>query len=212
MGSELQQKAIAAKRAQTNYPIHPLLRDRWSPRAFANKPVEDAKLQSVLEAARWSASGGNLQPWAFLLARRDQDAASFARMAECLGESNAIWAAQAPILGITVASLYRRPEVLNRHSFHDVGLAVQNLIIQATALELYVHMMGGFSPDKARELFAIPAEYEAVTMFAMGYLGDPEGLADRHREGELSARTRRPLAEFVFTEGWGIPSPLVKAE
>lgn len=209
MASELQQKAMAIKQAQADYPIHELVRARWSPRAFAPNPVEAEKLQSVLEAARWSASGGNMQPWAFLIARKDQEPTSFARMVSCLSEGNVPWASQAPVLGIAVASLYRRPEVLNRHAFHDVGMALQNLAFQARALDLYVHFMGGFSPDKARELFAIPPEHEAATMFAIGYQGDPATLAERHRESELTARTRRPLREFVFSERWGVTAPVL---
>lgn len=209
MTLQLQQQASAVKQAQADYPIHDLVRARWSPRAFAPMPVEAEKLQSVLEAARWSASGGNMQPWSFLIARKDQEPTSFANMVSCLGEGNVPWASQAPVLGIAVASLYRRPEVLNRHAFHDVGMALQNLAIQALSLDLYVHFMGGFSPDKARELFAIPPEHEAVTMFALGYQGDPTSLPERQREGELAARTRRPLREFVFGERWGVTSPLL---
>ncbi|MEZ4729253.1 MAG: nitroreductase family protein [Caldilineaceae bacterium] len=209
MRTEFQKKSIALKHAQTDYPIHDLLRARWSPRAFDARPVEAEKLQSVLEAARWSASGGNMQPWAFLIARKAQEPESFARMVSCLSEGNVPWASQAPVLGIAVASLFRRPEVRNRHAFHDVGMALQSLVIQATALDLYAHFMGGFSPDKARELFAIPEEYEAATMFALGYLGDPATLAERHQEGELTARTRRPLTEFVFGERWGVTTPLL---
>ncbi len=50
------------KIAQSDYPIHELLQKRWSPRAYAAQAVEPEKLRSVLEAARWSASAGNLQP------------------------------------------------------------------------------------------------------------------------------------------------------
>jgi len=209
MTTALREKVLITKQAQTDYPIHALLQARWSPRAFADQPVEDAKLQSVLEAARWSASGGNLQPWAFMIARKGQDAGSFAHMVSCLSEGNVPWASQAPVLGIAVASLFRRPEVRNRHAFHDVGMALQSLAIQATALGLYVHFMGGFAPDKARELFAIPEAYEAATMFALGYLGEPEALPERNRESELMPRTRRPLAEFVFSEAWGVTSSLL---
>lgn len=209
MTTELQQKVINIKQAQTDYPIHEVLRARWSPRAFAAKPVEAEKLQSVLEAARWSASGGNMQPWAFLIARKDQEPTSFSQMVSCLSEGNVPWASQAPVLGIAVASLFRRPDVRNRHAFHDVGMALQSLAIQATALNLYAHFMGGFSPDKARELFAIPEDHEAATMFALGYLGDPETLAERQRDSEVAARTRRPLTEFVFGERWGVTSLLL---
>lgn len=209
MSTELQQKALAVKQAQTDYPIHELLSARWSPRAFAATPVETEKLQSVLEAARWSASGGNMQPWAFFIARKEQEADTFAQMVSCLSEGNVPWASQAPVLGIAVASLYRRPEVLNSHAFHDVGMALQNLTIQARALGLYTHFMGGFSADKARELFGIPAEYGAATMFALGYQGDPENLPERARESELAPRTRRPLSEFVFSKQWGVTAPVL---
>ena len=212
MPSELREKAVAVKEAQTTYPIHELLRTRWSPRAFADRPVEAEKLQSVLEAARWAPSSSNLQPWSFLIARKEQDASSFERMVNCLAEGNLSWAPQAPVLGIAVANPFRKPEMRNRHAWHDVGMALQSLAIQATALDLFLHMMGGFSADKARELFAIPAEFEAVTMFALGYLGDPATLPDRHREGELTARTRRPLTDFVFGDQWGVTSTLLTAE
>lgn len=209
MLTEGQQKAIVIKQAQTDYPIHELLQARWSPRAFDTRAVEAEKLQSVFEAARWSASGGNMQPWSFLVARQAEEPALFERMVSCLSEGNVPWAAKAPVLGIAVASLYRRPEVLNRHAFHDVGMALQNLAIQAKALDLYVHLMGGFSPDKARELFAIPPEHEAATMFALGYLGDPDSLPEKNRDSELTARTRRPLRDFLFGDQWGVTSALL---
>jgi len=198
------------KRAHTDYPIHALLEQRWSPRTYAAQPVEAEKLQRVLEAARWSASGGNLQPWSFIIATKAEQPEAFARLVGCLMEGNVPWASQAPVLGIAVAKLFRDPGKPNRHAFHDVGLALQNLMIQATALDLYGHMMGGFSPEKARAAFAIPEEYEAVTMFVLGYLGDLAALPETGRAREMAQRTRRPLTEFVFTERWGEISPLVK--
>ncbi|MCX6047144.1 MAG: nitroreductase family protein [Chloroflexi bacterium] len=197
------------KIAQTDYPIHELLQKRWSPRAYAAQAVEPEKLRSVLEAARWSASGGNLQPWAFIIATKQDQPDAFARMVSCLMEGNVPWASQAPVLGIAVAKLLRNPEHPNRHAFHDVGLALQNLTLQATALDLYVHQMGGFSHAKAREVFAIPEDHEAVTMFTLGYIGDADSLPETVRARELATRVRRPLTEFVFTDQWGETSPLV---
>ena len=197
------------KEAHTTYPIHELLAQRWSPRAFAPRPVDSEKLRSLLEAARWAASSSNLQPWTFIIARRDAEADAYERMVGCLMEGNVSWASQAPVLGITVANLYRKPEVHNRHAYHDVGLATQNFVIQATALGLYLHLMGGFSADKAREAFAIPEEHEAVAMFALGYLGDPGQLNERHQESERAVRTRRPLTDFVFSTSWGEHAPLL---
>ena len=209
MTTDLRQTASINKQALTDFPVHDLLRKRWSPRAFDPKPVELEKLQSVFEAARWSASGGNIQPWSFIVGRKAEEPEIFERLVACLNEGNAPWASQAPVLGIGIASLFRRPEVLNRHAFHDLGMALQNIAIQAIALDLYTHFMGGFSADKARELFSIPAGHEAVTMFALGYQGDPNELTERHKESELTERLRRPLNETLFGDRWGIPSTLL---
>lgn len=204
------QDAREAKLAQVDYPIHELIRNRWSPRAFADRPVEPEKLCAVLEAARWSASSSNLQPWSFIVARRHEEPEAFARMVGSLMAGNVPWAEKAPVLIATVANLWRKPDVRNRHAFHDVGMALQNLALQATALDLYLHVMGGFSPDKVREAFAIPAEHEAVTVFALGYQGDPEQLGEQHRTGEFAARERRPLTDFVFADQWGEVAALVQ--
>lgn len=204
------QETRTAKLAQVDYPIHELIRNRWSPRSFADRPVEPDKLRSVLEAARWSASSSNLQPWSFIVTRRHEEPEAFARMVGCLMAGNVPWAEKAPVLVATVANLWRKPDVRNRHAFHDAGMALQNLALQATALDLYLHVMGGFSPDKAREAFAIPAEHEAVTIFALGYQGDPAQLEERHRAGELASRERRPLTEFVFADQWGEVAALVQ--
>ncbi len=197
------------KHALVDYPILPLLRQRWSPRSFADRPVEPAKLLSILEAARWSASGGNGQPWYFLLAKRE-DQEEYAKLAACLNPSNAEWADQAPVLLLTVASMVTSNGRPNRHAFHDVGLATQNLTIQALSLALYVHPMAGFSADKARELFAIPEGYEPVTMLALGYLGEAEALSEQRRQQETAPRTRKPLSEFVFSGSWGRPAGLLE--
>lgn len=197
------------KPAETRYPIHDLLRQRWSPRSFADRPVEPEKLLTLLEAANWAPSCFNEQPWHFLLATRD-DWANFERLFNCLVEGNIAWAKHAPVLMLSVARLnFARDGKPNRHAFHDVGLAVENLVIQATALGLAVHQMAGIHVDKSREAFQIPEGYEPVTGIAVGYPGDPENLPEKLRQRELAPRTRRSLAEFIFTEKWGHPAPLV---
>jgi nitroreductase len=186
-----------------------LLGARWSPRAFAQQPVEEAKLRSILEAARWSASGGNGQPWHFIVATRENEE-EYAKLASVLVPSNAEWAAQAPVLMLTVAKMVTSSGRPHRHAFHDVGLAVQNLSIQALVLDLYVHQMAGFSVENARLLYGIPEEYEPVTMLALGYLGDPDTLSEPRRQQELTPRARKPLHEFVFAGAWGRTAPLVE--
>lgn len=197
------------KPAETQYPIHELLRRRWSPRAFSSRRVEPETLRTLLEAARWAPSSYNEQPWSFIVALRDSPA-DYQHLLACLVEGNRAWAHTAPVLMLSVAKLnFERNQKPNRHAFHDVGLAVENLIVQATALGLFVHQMAGFDVEKAREAFAIPAGHEAAAAIALGYAGDPDSLPEKLRERELAPRTRRPLEQFVFSSRWGEASPLV---
>ncbi len=190
--------------------IHDLLKRRWSPRAFADRPVEPDKLRRLLEAARWAPSSYNEQPWAFIVATKDQPE-QLERLLSCLIEANQSWAKAAPVLMLTVAhQTFAKNNQMNRHAFHDVGLAMAQLTVQATAEGLFVHQMAGILPDKAREVFGIPADWEPVAGVAVGYLGDPNQLPERLRERELAPRTRKPLDEFVFTGTWGTPSSAVR--
>jgi nitroreductase len=134
--------------------VHDLLRRRWSPRAFAERPVEPTKIRSVLEAARWAPSSANQQPWRFVVATKE-DSAAHECLLGILMEGNVRWAHHAPALMLVVARLYTdRDGRPSQRSLYDVGLAVANLTTQATALGLFVHQMGGFYADKARKEFA----------------------------------------------------------
>lgn len=197
------------KPADTQYPIHDLLKRRWSPRAFSDRRVEPDTLRSLLEAARWAPSSSNEQPWNFLVATKE-DQAEFGRLLSCLVEGNSLWAQHAPVLMVSVARISFEDEGKpNRHAFHDVGQAVADLSVQATALGLMVHQMAGFHPDKVRELYGIPKEFEPVAAIALGYPGDPQSLPEKLKQRELALRERKPLAQFVFTGRWGKTSPLI---
>jgi len=197
------------KPAVTQYPIHDLLRKRWSPRAFSDRAVESDVMRSLLEAARWAPSSSNEQPWSFIVATRDNEA-EHGRLVSCLVDGNVPWAQRAPVLMVSVARMSFEDEGKpNRHAFHDVGQAVADLSVQATALGLVVHQMAGFYPDKARELYGIPKEFEPVAALALGYPGDPESLPERLRKRELAPRERKPLTEFVFAERWGKTASIV---
>ncbi|TSA04609.1 MAG: nitroreductase [Nitrospiraceae bacterium] len=197
------------KPAATQYPIHDLLTRRWSPRAFSERPVEPDALRSLLEAARWAPSSSNEQPWSFIVATND-DEAGHSRLVACLMEGNIPWAQRAPVLLVSVARMsFEDNGKPNRHALYDVGQAVANLSVQATALGLFVHQMAGFYPDKVRELYGIPKEYEPVAMIALGYPGDPESLPEKFRSREVAPRERKPLADFIFSGQWGKTSSLV---
>lgn len=194
------------KPAPADYPIEPLLARRWSTRAFLDRPVEPEALRRLFEAARWAPSSGNGQPWSFLVARRENPA-EFEKIAATLSPGNA-WARRAAVLAISVAALDRAPGRPNRHALHDLGLASENLALQAAAMGLAVHMMAGFDPDKARAAFEIPDRYEPVTAFAIGYPGDPHSLPEDLRAKDLAPRQRRPIREWVFEGKFGQPGGL----
>lgn len=196
------------KPAPHEVPIEPLIARRWSPRAFGQRDITGAELASMLEAARWAPSCFNEQPWSFVVAQR-ADAEAFERLAALLVETNRAWASKAPLLMLSVARLtFARNDKPNRHALHDVGLAVQNLVLQATALGLVVHQMAGFDVEGARESLAIPAEHEPVAMIAIGAPGNPDELPDMLREREHAPRQRKPLPELAFAGTFGTPLEL----
>lgn len=197
------------KRASTDYPVHELVAARWSPYAFQDRPVPEADLLSVFEAARWAASSFNEQPWTYLVATKETPH-QFQQMLSCLIEFNQVWAKAAPVLALGIVRLrFARNGQANRAAVHDLGLAAGNLLVEATARGLCVHQMLGILPDKAREIFAIPDGYEAWTGIAIGYRGDPLNLPDTLQERERLPRQRKPLRQFVFSGKWGQPAPLV---
>ena len=197
------------KKASIDYPIHELLAERWSPYGFEDRPVAQADLSSLFEAARWAASSYNEQPWNFFVATKENPE-KFARLLSCLVEANQEWAKAAPVLVLGVVSLkFSRNNKDNRAAVHDLGLAAGNLVVEATARGLCVHQMIGILPDKAREVYQIPEHYEAWTAMAIGYKADPAKLPDALKERDLTPRQRKPLSQFVFTGKWGQPSPLV---
>jgi nitroreductase len=196
---------VLEKPAVLDYPVLDLLARRWSPRAFSDRSVDRETIASLFEAARWAPSSGNGQPWSFLVATKESSA-EHERLASVLNPGNA-WARKAPVLALSVAALDRGDKP-NRHAYHDLGLATENLVIQAVSIGLAVHMMAGFNVEMAREVFEIPARHDPVTMFAIGYLGEPDSLPEDLRARELAPRQRKSLREMVFSGKFGQPAGL----
>lgn len=196
------------KQAKTGYPVMPAIEARWSPRAFNTaRPVELEKLGSLLEAARWAASSYNEQPWRFIVGNKYDSPRTHEMLQDVLVDGNR-WAKEVPILILTVAkNHFTQSGGLNRHAFHDVGLTMANLTLQAQHEGLHAHLMAGFCADTAYRLFNIPQEdYTPCVMAAVGYLGAPETLTEEwQRNAEYAPRYRKPLQDIVYSETWGQP-------
>lgn len=193
---------IPDKTFTTHPPVLEVLARRWSPRAFdPGRPLARDLLLALLEAARVAPSCFNEQPWRFLVFDAgNTDALEQAR--GCLSPGNA-WARNAPVLLLSVAvDRWQRDGSPNRFAQHDVGMASENLAIEATALGLAVHFMAGFDDQKARQVFGIPDGFMPMAMIAVGHPGDPETLPPKQKDRELAPRTRKPLAEIAFASRW----------
>lgn len=193
------------KEAQTQQPILKALSSRWSPRAFAEKKVENKVLIQLFEAARWAASSMNEQPWRFFIAQKGDT--TYDKLFEGLNQWNKKWAHTAPVLGVTLAKKhFAKNGKPNTHAWHDLGLAMGNLSAQATYLELKLHQMAGIEHEHLIEALEIPVEeYDLVCMFALGYhdINRLSELDERYHEAEKSARQRLPLNDLVFSSTFG---------
>jgi len=197
---------MSIKIAVTDFPILPILAERWSPYGFEDRSVSETDLRSLFEAARWAASSYNEQPWAYIVATRENPE-EFARLLSCLAEANQAWAKGAPVLVLAIVSLrFARNNQDNRAAVHDLGLAAGNLLAEATTRGISVHHMIGILPEKARELYQIPEHFEAWTAMAIGYKADLTSAPGPLRDRDMATRQRKHLNNFVFTGRWGHPS------
>ena len=191
---------VATRTADTSAPLLTTLAERWSPRAFdASAEVDDIVLRSALEAARWSPSASNTQPWRFIVARRGT--AEFDTIVANLQGFNQAWAGAAAVLIVAAAEVVDAEGHERRWATYDLGQAVAHLTIQAHHDGLHAHQMGGFDPDGLRQAFDLEERFEPVSVTAIGVLGDPDSLPDRLRERESAPRSRRPLEEIVRYHG-----------
>jgi nitroreductase len=186
--------------ASTSVPLHPLLAQRWSPRAMdPSAVVPDDVLRALLEAARWAASDGNSQPWRFVVGRRGDRV--FEAIRGTLRPKNQ-WAASASVLVLGVYDLGGdRPLT---HSAYDLGQAVAHLSIQAIAEGVAVHQMGGFSVEGVQAALGVPEGFVPHVVVAIGMRGDPSVLPEELAAKETRPRRRRPLSETAFA-AWGEP-------
>ena len=193
------------KPATTSRPVHDLFVRRWSTRAFdAKRPVSREQLITLIEAARWAPSCNGDEPWRYLIWDRARDPEGFQKAFDCLSDNNRKWVKNVPLLLLSCAgSSFAATGKPNRWTQHDTGAASTSLALQATAMGLAAHQMGGFDAEKARAAFGIPADYTPMAMIAVGYQAEPDVLDEETKKKELAPRGRKPLAERFFEGGWG---------
>lgn len=174
--------------------VDPAFVDRWSPRSFSDKPVSDEHLAALFEAARWTPSWMNNQPWVFFY---ETDGPDRAKMEAIISEFNRYWAVAAPVIGLIAA----RPGLegfMARTADFDTGAAAMSLTLQATKLGLAVHLMGGIELDLAyAETGFDPESSKILCAFAIGYQGDGSNLSEKHREREQPS-DRMSASQFAF--------------
>lgn len=194
---QLQQEVKASRKSE--YPIHPMFLNRWSPRAFSSKEVDPDALMSIFEAACWAPSGGNLQPWRYIIARNEQDKLKFKSF---INEGNWNWCQHAPVLALLTVQTTRGDNKPNRTAMLDAGASWACLALEAMHQGLITHAMGGFQPDLAKEVLDIPDDYECCIVIAIGYRGDKDQLAEKDRSREFPS-TRRPFKQSLYEGKFG---------
>lgn len=191
----------AARPANTTTPILPVLSDRWSPRAFDPDAVlPEGRLAGALEAARWSPSAANTQPWRFIIGRRGDD--TFDKIFANLADGNRTWAGSVSALVVNIAELRREDGTELRWAEYDLGQAVAHFSVQAHHEGMHVHQMGGFDPEGMSTALNLTERFRPVSVTAVGTIGDPDSLPDPYRERESAPRTRRPLHDVATLGSW----------
>lgn len=175
-----------------------IIEERWSPYAFSPNPVEEFKLKAMMEAAGRAPSCNNDQPWLFVYTTR-QDEDVFNDYLSFMAEGNRIWAKNCYAIFISMArtkfSFNGKP---NRYAYYDTGMAVTNMLLQALALEVYVHQMAGYSVEKVREYFKLGDDIDPVAMMAVGYMGDGLDLSPEILKKDETRRPRKQVNEIAF--------------
>ncbi|HEX7410568.1 MAG TPA: nitroreductase family protein [Bacteroidales bacterium] len=192
---------MLSKEAPTKLAIHELIRQRWSPRAFAPTAIAPEILHRIFEAARWAPSSSNLQPWSFIVGFLGDE--TYKAIYSSLVEFNQLWTITAPVLFVSVGKETNVKGGPNDYYKYDVGQSLAYLSLQAMAEGIYVHQMAGIDKELAGRLLEVPENYKVITAIALGYPGDPEVLHENLKRLEYAPRVRKPLDEFVFTGKFG---------
>lgn len=182
--------------AATDFPVTDIIAKRWSPVIFDPAPLTDAELGSLFEAARWTPSCYNEQPWRFVYARKGD--AGREEIEGLLMEGNS-WAKNAGLLIVAFGKkTFTRNGKPNHYHLYDTGAAAMNITLQAEAMGLISHQMGGFATDKANAVCGLTEDFEVGSMMAVGRTGDIAGAPAELVTRQKSPRTRNAQHAFAF--------------
>ena len=189
------------KQAETDHPIHELIAKRWNPYLFADRAIPKEDLCSLFEAARWTMSSYNAQPWRYIVGIRGYTNALRAQILSVLLDGNQAWAGHAPVLALgLVEHNFEHNGKPNKAAVHDLGAASAHLTLEATARGLFVHQIIGLDPDKARSVFDLPDSIEPFTGLAIGYTGSVEGADEEYASRDSRPRERKSLKDILLVE------------
>ena len=190
------QKPESESVRKSDYPINPLILNRWSPRSMTGETLSDNDIMSLFEAARWAPSSYNNQPWRFIYAKRNTE--HWDRFLNLLVEGNKIWANNAALLVVVISrknfEFNEKPAIT--HQF-DAGSAWENLALEASSRGIVAHGMQGFDYKKAGVDLAIPPDFEVMAMIAIGKKGSTEILPPELQEKE-KLTDRKPFKEIIM--------------
>ena len=173
-----------------------IIKNRVSPVIFDKKELTKEQITTLLEAARWAPSCYNEQPWRFFVIKGDTDIRQ--KVMNTLFGTNPIMVANAPLLLVTVAKrkLDMTGEV-NAYSWHDVGLAMGQLGLQATSMGLVLHQMGGFDHARVKDILKLDENSDVISVTAIGYKGQEADIHESLLAKAAKPRSRRALDEIV---------------
>lgn len=180
-----------------------VIASRRSLRAFSDRSVEPEKIERMIEAARWSPSSGNRQPWRYVIVSKADP--SRPALEEALTAGNA-WAKRAPVLIVSGA---RRDDGTVRETreyfLHDTGMADMALVLRGVDQGLLVHPMAGWQEAPLKAALSLPDDFRPIAVIAIGYAGRSEDLDEETRRKDEAPRTRKEIGEIAFSGRWGEP-------
>jgi nitroreductase len=185
------------KKANTTYPVLDIIKNRWSPRSFSDKAVSSDDLHTIVEAATWSFSAMNEQPWRYVIAKKGSPL--FNAFLDALYPGNKPWNENAAALILSIRkTTYTGTDKININAMHDIGAANILLTLQANSMGIYTHIMEGYSKDEVKALLNLEEGLEPVVMIALGYPDVAHKLDEPFKTRELTPRTRKGLNEILL--------------